>query len=139
MRFNDYNVDIDKDLIAALNSGTLVVFVGAGVSARAYPNQLRNTYYPTFKELVSSIATNIDKQFSDTEKGMLRQGLSDRVLGEWKRDGYDVHGIAAEILSKNETKQKIDLHRAIIRLFPEESEPRIVTTNFDNLLIGVST
>ena len=135
MRFNDYNVDIDEDLIAALKSGTLVVFVGAGVSAKAYPNQLRNTYYPTFKELVSSIATNIDKQLSDTEKEMLKQGLSDRVLGEWKRDGHDVHGIAAEILSKNETKQRINLHRAIIRLFPEESVPRIVTTNFDNLLI----
>ena len=135
MRFTDRNVDIDDDLIAALKNGTLVVFVGAGVSARAYPNQLRNTYYPTFKGLIPSIATHIDKQLSDTEKEMLNQGLSDRILGEWKRDGHDVHVIAAEILKENESGQRIDLHRAILRLFPEESEPRVVTTNFDNLLI----
>ena len=136
MRFNDDNVDIDKDLIAALKNGTLVVFVGAGVSAKAYPNQLPNTYYPTFKELVLAIATNLDKQLSDTEKEMFKQGLSDRILGEWERDGHNVHAIAAELLSENEMKQRIDLHRAIIRLFPEESEPHLVTTNFDNLLIS---
>jgi len=135
MRFNDYNVDIDKDLIAALKSGTLVVFVGAGVSAKAYPNQLRNTYYPTFRELVHEIAKRIDKPLSNDDRKLLKQGLSDRVLGEWERSFGDVHAIAAEILQENEAGQRIDLHRAILRLFPEESEPRVVTTNFDNLLI----
>jgi SIR2-like protein len=135
MRFNNYNVDIDKDLIAALRKGTLVVFVGAGVSARAYPNQPRNTYYPRFKELVHEIAKRIDKPLSNNDRKLLKQGLSDRVLGEWERGFGDVHAIAAKILHENEAGQRIDLHRAILRLFPEGSEPRVVTTNFDNLLI----
>jgi len=135
MRFNDYNVDIDKDLIAALRKGTIVVFVGAGVSARAYPNQPRNTYYPRFKELVHEIAKRIDKPLSNNDRKLLKQGLSDRVLGEWERGFGDVHAIAAKILQENEAGQRIDLHRAILRLFPEGSEPRVVTTNFDNLLI----
>lgn len=135
MRFTDYNVDIDEDLITALRSGTLVVFIGAGVSARAYPNQPRNTYYPTFRELVHEIAKRIDKPLSNDDRKLLKQGLSDRVLGEWELGFGDVHAIAAEILQENEAGQRIDLHRAILRLFPEESEPRVVTTNFDNLLV----
>jgi len=135
MRFNDYNVDIDEDLITALRSGTLVVFVGAGVSARAYKNQPHNTYYPTFRELVHEIAKRIDKPLSNNDRKLLKQGLSDRVLGEWERGFGDVHAIAAKILQENEAGQRIALHRAILRLFPEESEPRVVTTNFDNLLI----
>ena len=135
MQFTDYNVDIDEDLITALRSGTLIVFVGAGVSARAYPNQPRNTYYPTFRGLVREIAKRIDKPLSNDDGKLLKQGLSDRVLGEWERGFGDVHAIAAEILQENEAEQRIDLHRAILRLFPEESEPRVVTTNFDNLLI----
>lgn len=135
MRFNDYNVDINEELITALRSGTLVVFVGAGVSARAYKNQPHNTYYPTFRELVHEIAKRIDKPLSDNDRKLLKQGLSDRVLGEWERGFGDVHAIAAKILQENEAGQRIALHRAILRLFPEESEPRVVTTNFDNLLI----
>ena len=133
MHFNRYNVDIDDDLRNALGKNELVVFVGAGVSSKAYPNQPRNTYYPTFKELVHEIAKRIDKPVPD--KLMLEHGLSDRILEEWKRDSYEIHNIAADILQENEEGQRIDLHRSIIRLFPEESEPRIVTTNFDNLLI----
>jgi hypothetical protein len=135
MRFNDYNVDIDEELITALDRGELVVFVGAGVSARAYPNQPRNTYYPKFTELVYEIAKRIEKPLSDNQIERLKQGLSDVVLGELEQHVEDIHGIAAKILQENEDGQRIDLHRAIIRLFPEESEPRIVTTNFDNLLI----
>ncbi|MBW2738063.1 MAG: SIR2 family protein [Deltaproteobacteria bacterium] len=135
MRFNDYNVDIDEELITALRNGTLVVFVGAGVSAMAYENQPHNTYYPTFKELVHEIAKRIDKPLSNNDRKLLKQGLSDRVLGEWEKFFGDVHAIAAKILQENEAGQRIDLHRAIIRLFPEESVPEIVTTNFDNLLI----
>ena len=102
MRFTDYNVDIDEDLITALRSGTLVVFVGAGVSAKAYPNQPRNTYYPTFRDLVHEIAKRIDKLLSNDDRKLLKQGLSDRVLGEWERGFGDVHAIAAEILQENE-------------------------------------
>jgi hypothetical protein len=53
----------------------------------------------------------------------------------WDRDEGDIRSIAAEILRENEGGQRIFLHQVIIRLFPEGTEPRIVTTNFDNLLI----
>lgn len=135
MRFNDDNVDIDGEIIDHLGKNELVVFVGAGVSSRAYPNQRENTYYPTFKQLVREIAKRLERKLSEQENTLLKQGYSDRVLGEWEGDGDDVYSIAAGILSENEDGQRIDLHQAIIRLFPEGSEARVVTTNFDNLLL----
>jgi len=135
MRFNKYDVDIDDELITALRNNTLVVFVGAGVSGKAYPRQKPNSFYPKFYELVEEIIRRMGRQLLQQEKEMLEHGLSDRVLGILEKDFGGVKAIAAEILQENENEQRTDLHRAIIRLFPEDSEPRIVTTNFDNLLI----
>ena len=135
MRFTSDNVDISDDSIKHLGHNELVVFVGAGVSAKAYPDQRENTYYPTFKELVYEIAGKLGKPLTEPEKRSIEQGFSDRILGEWEGHGDDVHSIAAGILSENQDGQRIDLHQAIIRLFPEGSDPRIITTNFDNLLI----
>ena len=135
MRFNDDNVDIDEKLINYLEKGELAIFVGAGVSAQAYPNQKKKTYYPTFRGLVYEIAKRIGKKLSDEEERLLKQGFSDRILGMWDRDEGNIHSIAAEILRENEDGQRIVLHQAIIRLFPEGTEPRIVTTNFDDLLV----
>ena len=135
MRFNNDNVDIDEKLIDHLEKDELVIFVGAGVSAQAYPNQKKKTYYPTFRGLVYEIAKRIGKKLSDEEERLLRQGFSDRILGMWDLDEGNIHSIAAEILRENEDGQRIVLHQAIIRLFPEGTEPRIVTTNFDNLLV----
>jgi hypothetical protein len=134
MRFNIDNVDIDEKLIDRLEEGEVVVFVGAGVSAQAYPNQKEKTYYPTFKGLVYEIGKRIGKKLSEEEETLLGQGFSDRILGIWDRDEGNIHSIAAEILRENEQGQRIVLHQAIIRLFPEGADPRIVTTNFDNLL-----
>ncbi len=134
MRFNNDNVDIVEKLINHLEEGELVVFVGAGVSAQTYPNQKKKTYYPTFKGLVYEIGKRIGKKLSEEEETLLGQGFSDRILGIWDRDEGNIHSIAAEILRENEQGQRIVLHQAIVRLFPEGAEPRIVTTNFDNLL-----
>lgn len=135
MRFTNDNVDIDDKLINHLERGELVIFVGAGVSARAYPNQREKSYYPTFRGLVDEIARRVVRKLSYDEERLLRQGFSDRILGMWERDGDDIHPIASEILRENEDGQRIVLHQAIVRLFHEGIEPRIVTTNFDNLLV----
>ncbi len=135
MRFNNDNVDIDEKLIDHLEKGELVIFVGAGVSAKAYPDQGEKTYYPTFKELVYEIAKRIGKKLSYDDERLLEEGFSDRILGMWDRDEGNIRSIAAEILRENEEGQRIVLHQAVIRLFPDGTEPRIVTTNFDNLLV----
>ena len=118
-----------------LRKSELVIFVGAGVSAKAYPNQREKTYYPKFRGLVYEIAKRIGKKLSDEEERLLKQGFSDRILGMWDRDEGNIHSIAMEILRENEDGQRTVLYQAIVRLFPEGAEPRIVTTNFDNLLI----
>jgi len=134
MRFTADDLDIPDSLINLHSRNELVIFVGAGVSAKAYPLQKKNTYYPTFKDLVLGIACRLGKTLSDKENRLLEQGFSDRILGEWQGSNENVHAIAAEILQENEKGQRIDLHRSIISLFSEELAPRIVTTNFDNLL-----
>ncbi len=135
MRFTADGVDLDDEIITLLANNNLVIFVGAGVSAQAYPRQRVKTYYPTFRQLVYEIAEKLGRKVSEQEKSLLKEGFSDRILGKWEADGDDAHSITAQILTENEDEQRIDLHRAIIRLFPVGAEPRIVTTNFDNLLI----
>lgn len=138
MRFSE--LDIDDDLIRSLSEDKLVIFVGAGVSARAYPKQPPESYFPTFKELVIQIGEKLERTLSTDEKRNIKLGLFDRVLGEWERTleptaNISVHNIAAGILSADSSQKRTKLHQAIIRLFPQSAHPRIVTTNFDTLLI----
>ncbi|MCH7753682.1 SIR2 family protein [candidate division KSB1 bacterium] len=140
MRFTDGDLEIPDNLISSLSKDKLVIFVGAGVSARVYPNQSPASYFPTFRELVHQIAEKLEKNLSAEEKINIKLGFFDRVLGEWQGEieaigGISVHNIAAEILSSDSNKKRTILHRAIIQLFPEGAPPRIVTTNFDTLLI----
>lgn len=136
MRFTKDNFDIPNEIVNCLENDNLVIFVGAGVSAQAYPKQKEGTYYPTYKLLVHAIGDRLEHILTDDEKKLLEKGFSDRILGQWeKKYGIDeIHKLASEILQQNEAEQRINLHRAIVRLFPEESTPRIITTNFDNLL-----
>lgn len=134
MRFTDDNVDIPEDLISVLFQNRLVVFVGSGLSAKAYPRQQPNTYYPTFNGLCKQIATDLSIEVKSEHKEDMNTGRYDSLLGTWKDDGENVHESAARILSTDEDKKRLVLHKAIIELFPVNSEPRIVTTNFDNLL-----
>jgi hypothetical protein len=135
MIFTADGVDFPDKLLQALDSDRLVVFVGAGVSMRAYKDQPPDTYYPGFQELAEQIAQRIGHTISEKDKENLRSNYVDRVLGEWDDKTGDIKGRAAAILQTNETGQRLDQHRAIIRLFTPKLTPRIVTTNFDRLLI----
>jgi len=139
-RFTESELEIPYDLIESLAEDRLVIFVGAGASAKAYPKQPRLTWFPTFKQLVYEIGDKLEKQLSAEEKRNIKLDLFDRVLGEWQREieaiqKISIHKIAAEILSSDSDQKRTELHQAIIRLFPQGAHPRIVTTNFDTLLI----
>jgi hypothetical protein len=135
MIFNDDDVNLPERLVQALTTDQLVVFVGAGVSACAYPAQPANTYYPNFRELAHEIAKRLNRTIGEDEQKSLEQGFIDRLLGEWDDQKGDVRRHASDILQVNESGQRVDLHRAILRLFAGHLTPRIVTTNFDRLLI----
>lgn len=137
MIFTDDEVNLPEQLLQRLTSDRLVVFVGAGVSMQAYKKQPPGTYYPGFRELAELIAQRLSRSMAEPEKKSLKEGYIDRVLGEWDDQMGDVRRHAASILQENETGQRLELHRAIIRLFIGNLTPRIVTTNFDRLLIRV--
>ncbi|MFZ5517687.1 MAG: SIR2 family protein [Candidatus Zhuqueibacterota bacterium] len=132
--YTEDNVGLPIDLINALSKDELVIFVGAGISTRADPQQRPNTFYPTFKELCNQIQEKLAIKTNDNEKKLFNRKLYDQVLGIWNDQHKPIHQTAAEILSKDEQRKRIVLHKAIVNLFPRESTPRIITTNFDNLL-----
>ena len=135
MIFTDDGVDLPNQLLQSLTSDRLVIFVGAGVSMQAYQEQPPDTYYPGFAGLAGLIAERLSRAIPETEKEHLKTEYVGRVLGEWDDQKGDVRGHAAAILQENEAGQRLELHRAIIRLFKGNPIPRIVTTNFDRLLI----
>ena len=137
MHFTD-DIDIPDPLIESLSFGNLVIFIGAGVSAKAYKGQEKGTYYPLFTGLVQEIAARSEIKLTTEERHLLDQGFADRILGEWndrKIGRVDVHKLTASILQENEKEQRINLHEAILNLFPKNTNPMIVTTNFDNLFV----
>jgi NAD-dependent SIR2 family protein deacetylase len=134
MIFTDDGVDLPEQLLQSLASNRLVVFVGAGVSMQAYRDQPPNTYYPGFRDLAEQIAQRLGHTISEKDKESLRDNYVDRVLGDWDDQTGDIKEHAATILQTNENGQRLDRHRAIIRLFKSKLTPRIVTTNFDRLL-----
>jgi SIR2-like domain len=135
MIFTDDDIDLPERLLESLTNGQLVVFVGAGVSMQAYKEQPLDTWYPGFKELARIIAQRLNRSITETEERHLDNGYVDRILGGWDDEKCDVRRHAAIILQANETGQRLDLHRAIIRLFSDTPTARIITTNFDRLLI----
>jgi hypothetical protein len=135
MIFTDDAVDIPERLLDSLTKDRLVVFVGAGVSMRAYKKQPPETCYPGFPELAGLIAERLSRTITDRDKTFIKDGFIDRIIGEWDDTGGDVRQHAAAILQFNESGQRLILHRAIIRLLAGTPTPRIVTTNFDRLLL----
>ena len=107
----------------ALRHRSLVVFAGAGVSM-GKPARL-----PDFSTLADSIAadTGVERRTLETD---------DAFLGRLQHQGVQVHEIAARNLRTNrcgETPAPTDLHRDLLRLYPDPRAVRIVTTNFDLL------
>ncbi len=116
-------IDFPRPILNALRDDKLVVFAGAGVSM-GKPASL-----PSFTKLAMAIAQGTGEELKENEP-------EDRFLGRLKHKGVDVHKIAAEELKKNccgKIPKPADLHRDLLKLYPESMAPRIVTTNFDTL------
>lgn len=110
-------VDLPPELIAAQQRGDLVVFVGAGASMDA-PSSL-----PSFAGLTKRIATDAGVEPPSASVPL------DEFLGDL--DGpVDVHHRVHDIIS-NPASEPNDLHRALVRLPRDDSDVRIVTTNYD--------
>ena len=108
-----------KQIIDALSRDRLVVFAGAGVSAGA-PACL-----PGFRALANAIARGSGERIGNGEP-------EDQFLGRLQHRGQDVHKRAKkEILSHS--PRPTALHRALLRLFRDQTAVRLVTTNFDTL------
>jgi hypothetical protein len=108
-------VRLPDEIGIALDANRLVVFAGAGISVPP-PSNL-----PLFDGLVRQI----------TGQTGVKQGDEDRSLGRKQRDGTDVHGAAAKILTDPKSRPT-ELHKQILRVFGTADRVRIVTTNLDN-------
>ena len=115
-------IDFPDELITALDDRKLVVFAGAGVSMGAPAN------LPDFKGLANAIAEGTGEERWSEEKE-----TDDQFLGRLRRErGVKVHDRAARELKKN-NPAPTNLHHDLLRLYPDSSSVRIVTTNFDEL------
>ena len=114
-----HRIQFPKPLKAALRDGRLVVFAGAGVS-KGEPACL-----PDFRSLACRIAKGTGSTLTPGEP-------VDQFLGRLHQNGSNVHELAAHELSGDDLAPT-ELHRDLLRLYPNEASVRIVTTNFDLL------
>ncbi len=118
------DVDLPESLIGAQRSGTLVVFVGSGVSIGP-PSNL-----PDFKQLTAQVAGGA----LAPEDGE----LPDRFLGRLERkQGIQVHLRILNIINAPNSKPT-PLHKSLLSLFRTPDVVRVVTTNFDRHLSTVA-
>jgi hypothetical protein len=112
-------IEIDDQIIEALEKDQLVVFAGAGISMPP-PSCL-----PSFARLADQIAKMVGVQRQNKEP-------EDRFLGRLE-DGdarVQVHPLARSLLIREDSKHT-ELHELLLQLFQSPSMVRIVTTNFD--------
>lgn len=128
-----HGAEIPDSLVSAALSGHLVVFAGAGVSMQE-PVRL-----PSFDCLVDRIKRAVDPcdqlrprqfQMSQDGKSKVYSETPEQYLSYLDKETRIVRGECCSILSSGEGTN--DLHRKLLRLFPEEIPLKIVTTNFDN-------
>ena len=112
-------IQFPAPMLAALRDHTLVIFAGAGVSMGEPAN------LPDFSELAGCIAAGTGESIEDFEP-------EDRFLGRLHLRQVDVHLRAEQELSKR-NPEPTGLHRDLLRLYPDSTQIRIVTTNFDLL------
>lgn len=110
-------VDVPDELIAALEGGDLVIFVGAGASMED-PSGL-----PNFNRLADLIA----ERHSVTTRSAKP---ADQFLSDLRDEGVDVHTHAAAIIG-DPSSQPNRNHVALIEIATSGPEPRVVTTNYD--------
>jgi hypothetical protein len=110
------DVDLPDSLLEAQESGSLVIFAGAGVSIPAPSN------YPNFDRLAEAISGG----------ALLPQENEpvDRFLGRLVKHGVHVHELARKTLSDSNSIPN-SLHTNLLQLFKSASKVKIVTTNFD--------
>ena len=112
------DIDFPSAMLAALRDSQLVVFAGAGVS-KEEPAGL-----PDFRELTDKIARATGRSLGNEPP--------ERFLGELEHAGVDVHDRAKEVLLEYNA-QPAAMHADLLRLYPDSSLVRIITTNFDTL------
>ena len=112
-------INFPGPLLNALRDGKLVVFAGAGVSM-GEPACL-----PSFKNLADMIAAGTGQALQSGEE-------IDRFLGRLQHEEVKVHERAAETLFRDGL-ESTELHRNLLRLYPDAGPVRVVTTNFDLL------
>lgn len=108
-------VDIPDVILDAQETGTLVIFAGAGVSIPS-PSNL-----PSFDGLAKTIAGKIHR--NDDEP-------LDSFFGRLSKEKIDIHNRVSSIIGNSVSKPNV-LHKSIVSLFPTQKDLRIVTTNFD--------
>jgi hypothetical protein len=109
-------VEIDDELFEAQDEHRLVVFAGAGISMGA-PSNL-----PSFQQLVLQIG---DGTIHPDDQGL----PFDAILGRMEFRGIDVHERCRAIIANSTNPNAI--HSAILRLFRNPEDVRVVMTNFD--------
>lgn len=117
MYLND--IDFPNKIIDSIQSHKFVVFAGAGASVDP------PTALPDFKKLTMEIAEG-------TGKTLTKKDSCEVFLGMLKSKGVPVNEHAAKILSGTCIEHN-ELHEAIIDLFADTEDIKIVTTNYDEM------
>lgn len=112
-------INFPNKIIEAIKNTRLVVFTGAGTSVDA-PTSL-----PNFVDLAKKIAEGTGEILEDND-------TCEAFLGYLKSKGIDVNEQAAELLSGTCLRHN-QTHEAIIDLFVDHSQIKIVTTNYDQM------
>lgn len=109
-------VDFPAEILDAQRTNTLVIFAGAGISIDP-PSNL-----PDFNGLANRIGGSIHPR--------LEGEAIDRYFGRLVGIGVTVHEQVRSILSSPDSRPNL-LHEALIGIFGEPKDVRLVTTNFD--------
>lgn len=129
---NFYNAEIPSDLISAAIFGRLIIFAGAGVSMQD------PVCLPSFNHLVDRIKDAVDPcgrirprrcEESQDRDGKVYTESPEQYLSYLDRETGIVREECCTILSSE--GRTSELHRNLLRLFPEPGSVKIVTTNFD--------
>ena len=137
MRFGE--IDIPEELLEAQENGNLVVFAGAGVSIPKPAN------LPDFEKLCDQIEDKFKihrEKFdvdNDGEKEEQKEP-TDQYLGRVFRSkaiGFKVHQFVKDSFLKADSNPN-HLHKLLLRLFKNEDNLKLITTNFDSLFTQVA-
>ncbi len=126
-----YGADIPDRLVEAAYSGTLVIFAGAGVSMQ------KPVCLPSFDNLVVSIKRAVDpanrcrdRRFVKlADNSIIYKETPEQYLSYLEKETSSVRAACCSALST--TDKTSNLHKNILRLFPNYHSMKIVTTNFD--------